>query len=209
MRNVLDRQSPGAVQQFLEPPLALDQRQVAQIVAIMLDQVEGMQLRLMALGSAARGSPASRRRGRSPTSPSIRNDDALMRSSGVNDSREAVGPVMTVAREAANARAIPAHHQPVAVVLDLVNPQRAGRWPRRPRRQAWFDEAGGMAQDHGGGWSISRAVQSRPCLPCSYAAIDCFEGSNGKPRTLPAGFLWLPTSRCIAHGWGLLSSLWG
>ena len=69
-------------------------------------------------------------------------------SSGVNDSREAVGPVMAVAREAANARAIPAHHQPVAVVLDLVNPQRAGRWPLRPRRQAWFDKAGGMAQNH-------------------------------------------------------------
>ena len=46
-------------------------------------------------------------------------------------------------------------------------------------------------------------------LPRSYAASDCFEGSNGKSRTLPAGFLWLPTNRCIAHGWGLLSSLWG
>jgi hypothetical protein len=29
-------------QQFLEPPLALVQRQVAQIVAVMLDQVEGV-----------------------------------------------------------------------------------------------------------------------------------------------------------------------
>ena len=32
-----------------------------------------------------------------------------------NDGRRAVGPVMTVAREAADARAIPANHQPVAV----------------------------------------------------------------------------------------------
>ena len=31
-----------------EPPLALDQRQVAQVVAVMLDQVEGEQHRLMA-----------------------------------------------------------------------------------------------------------------------------------------------------------------
>ena len=37
---------------------------------------------------------------------------------------------MDVASEAADARAIPAHHQSIAVVLDLVNPDRAGRWPR-------------------------------------------------------------------------------
>ena len=35
----------------------------------------------------------------------------------VNDGREAVGPVMAVAGEAADARAIPAHHQPIAVCL--------------------------------------------------------------------------------------------
>ena len=43
----------------------------------------------------------------------------------INDGREAVRPVMAVAREAANALTIPAHHQPVAVVFDFVNPQRA------------------------------------------------------------------------------------
>ena len=48
----------------------------------------------------------------------------------INDGREAIGPIMTVAREAADPRAIPAHHQPIAVVLDLMNPERAGRWPR-------------------------------------------------------------------------------
>jgi hypothetical protein len=59
----------------------------------------------------------------------------------VNDGREAVGPIMTVAGEAADPRAIPAHHQPVAVVFDFVNPERAGRWPRHLRRLARFDEA--------------------------------------------------------------------
>ena len=49
----------------------------------------------------------------------------------------------------------------------------------------------------------------RISAPRAYAAIDCFEGSNGIPRTLPAGFLWLPASRCIAQGWGLLSGLGG
>src|SRR4029077_5935173 len=62
---------------------------------------------------------------------------------GINNGREAIGPVMAVAREAADTRAIPAHHQAVAVVLDLVEPERAGRWPRRLRRLARFDETGG------------------------------------------------------------------
>jgi hypothetical protein len=34
---------------------------------------------------------------------------------------------MAVARETADARAVPAHHQPVAVMFDFVDPQRAGR----------------------------------------------------------------------------------
>ena len=50
-----------------------------------------------------------------------------MRQRGIDDGREAVGPIMAVAGEAADPRAIPAHHQPIAVVLDLVNPERAGR----------------------------------------------------------------------------------
>jgi hypothetical protein len=36
---------------------------------------------------------------------------------------------MAVAGEAAYARAIPAHHQPIAVVLDFVNPERAAPDP--------------------------------------------------------------------------------
>jgi hypothetical protein len=61
----------------------------------------------------------------------------------VNDNREAVSPIMAVAREAADTLAIPAHHQAAAVMLDFVNPERAGRWPRGLRRLARFDEAGG------------------------------------------------------------------
>ena len=39
----------------------------------------------------------------------------------IDDGREAVGPIMTVAGETADPRAIPAHHQAVAVVLDFVD----------------------------------------------------------------------------------------
>jgi hypothetical protein len=77
---------------------------------------------------------------------------------GINDGREAVGPVMAVAREAADPRAIPAHHKAVAVVLDLVNPERAGRWLRHLRRLAWCDEAGGTAHDH------ARRITAKPIL---------------------------------------------
>jgi hypothetical protein len=60
-------------------------------------------------------------------SPSSRNDAALMR----------------------EGCAIPAHHQPVTAVFDLMNPERTGGWPRHLRRLARFDEAGGTAHDHG------------------------------------------------------------
>jgi hypothetical protein len=50
---------------------------------------------------------------------------------------------MAIAREAADAGAIPAHHQPIAVMLDFVDPQRAGRRSSHLRRLARFDEAGG------------------------------------------------------------------
>jgi hypothetical protein len=76
----------------------------------------------------------------------------------VNDSREAVAPVMTAAREA-DAQAVPAHKQPVAIMLDLMNPERARRWPRRHRQQARFDEAGGTPQVHGR--SIGHRLQPR------------------------------------------------
>ena len=60
-----------------------------------------------------------------------------------------VGPIMAVTRDAADAQAIPAHHQPIAVVLDLLNPERTRRRSGYLRRQARFDEAGGSLHDHG------------------------------------------------------------
>ena len=38
----------GPAEQSGDPPLALDQRHLAQVVAVMLDQIEGLQHRLMA-----------------------------------------------------------------------------------------------------------------------------------------------------------------
>jgi hypothetical protein len=92
----------------------------------------------------------------------------------LDNGREAVGPVMAVAGEAADARVVPAHHQPVAVMLDFVNPKRAGRWPRHLRRLARFDEAGGTPplQDHDRriGWR-PREKQRRPRVNPQPAAV--------------------------------------
>jgi hypothetical protein len=43
----------------------------------------------------------------------------------------------------------------VVVMLDLVDPERVGRWPRHLRRQARFDEAGEPMQHKVAlGWSL-------------------------------------------------------
>ena len=60
-----------------------------------------------------------------------------------------LGPVMAALGEAADPRAIPAHHQPVAVMLDFVIPERTGRRSEHLRRQARLNEAGGSLHDHG------------------------------------------------------------
>src|SRR5205814_879248 len=108
--------------------------------------------------SAALGSPTSRR-ARSP--PRRRSGTtSLDAAGGFDNDWEAVGPVMAIAREAADPLAFPAHHQPVTVMLDFVDPQRAGRWPGHLRRLVRFDEAGGppRLQDH---WPEDRAAVSR------------------------------------------------
>ena len=46
------------------------------------------------------------------------------------------------------------HHQPIAVVLDFVNPERAGRRSRHPRRQARPDETGNVGDLTQHGWKI-------------------------------------------------------
>jgi hypothetical protein len=92
----------------------------------------------------------------------------------LDNGREAVGQVMAVAREATDARAVPAHHQPIAVMLDFVDPRWAGWWSRHLRRLARFDEAGGTPplQDHDRriGWR-PREKQRRPRVNPQPAAV--------------------------------------
>jgi hypothetical protein len=60
---------------------------------------------------------------------------------------------MTVTGEQANADRIASGHQPIAVMLDLVDPIGSGGWPIGGRRKAGFDIADRSATSrHSGRW---------------------------------------------------------
>ena len=93
---------------------------------------------------------------------------------------------MAVAREAADVRAVPPHHQPIAVMLDPINPERAGRWPRRLRRQTRFDEAGGTPNDHRRRMGQRATGSTAPVKAAAYrCAIDCLEGAERLTSNAP------------------------
>ena len=150
MLNELDRTPFGPAQQLRQSPFALDQWQAAQIVPAMPDQVEGVQHHLTAPSSVRQRMKVWRSVVVGDHGLAIDQERrGLEAERGIDDGREAVGPVMAAACEASDARAIPAHHQPIAVVLDFVNPERAGRRSEHLRRQARFNGAGGSLHDHG------------------------------------------------------------
>jgi hypothetical protein len=150
----------------------LVERQAAQIVAIVLDQVERVEHHRMA------GAPGAQRMEVRP--PAIADNYRLTidqercgvdAEGGINDSREAVSPIVAVAGESANAGAIPPHHQPIPVQLDFVNPERAGRRSSHLRRQAGCDE-GGTAHDH--------AAAARSSLSAPRMTILSASSGNGR-----------------------------
>ena len=107
MLAIPDRVSDPA-EQSGEPPLAFDQRQVAQVGAVKFDQVEREQHRLLAVLLALQRPEI--RRSVVAQDHDCAVDQERMRvdaKRGVNDGGEAVGPVMTVAGEATEARAVP------------------------------------------------------------------------------------------------------
>jgi len=69
-----------------------------------------------------------------------------------HDTREAMGPICAAPRVDPHAIARPAHHEAIAVVLDLMNPVRAGR-----RSVGGGDgKQGSMKRSTGIGWLYSR-----------------------------------------------------
>jgi len=118
-------------QQLRRPLLALDQRHVAQIVALMLDQVEREQYGVVIARALKSDSPSSRQ---ITASPSIRNDDALRRLAASTIAGKRSAQSVTTLRITTHPRPFAAHPQPKAVMLDFVDPQGIGR-----RGRAAFD----------------------------------------------------------------------
>ena len=154
MLNEADGAPLAPAEQGRQPPLATDQRLATQVVAVKLQQVEGVEHHSMTIAARAQGVEVR--------AAVIADNDCLAidqersgvdAAGSVNDSGEAVGPVVAVTCEAADPRAIPAQHQPVAVVLDFVNPLQAGRRRVSLGRTTGVDEAG------------RRRINRRPSAP--------------------------------------------
>ena len=100
---------------------------------------------------------------------------------------------MAAPGEAADPRAIPAHHQPIAVMFDLMNPERTGRRSGYLRRQAWLDETGGQGHDRsigqrpGGMEGFERLIRPRTIAEQSSAA--------GRMQSLWNGYITSPEWR--------------
>ena len=82
-------------------------------------------------------------------SPSIMRERERSRAERLDDQREAVGQVIAGAAVELHPCAILSGDDAEAVVLDLVQPQRAGGRSRRFRRQARRDEPAGRVRGRG------------------------------------------------------------
>ena len=69
-------------------------------------------------------------------------------------------------------------HQPIAVMFDRMDPQRAGRRSIHLRRLAWFDEAGGWRTIIGEALSSSRVAQLRQTCSMVYPKIKPIAGAS-------------------------------
>ena len=119
----------------------------------------------------------------------------------VDDGRETAGPVVAVTREAADAQAIPAHNQPVAVVLDFMNPERAGRGLATFDGDTVCGSARWTLQDHGRTWATA--------LRSSTAGLSSGEqvGAGLREPDESCRSRAVPASRAIARSRPALYSL--
>ena len=145
---------PG--EHLLQARLASLERFLPQIVAVDLEHVEGVQehggipaLRVQpveighAVIAAHDGLAVDRDRANPQTA------------GGLDDRRKAVAPIEPAAREQSHPSSLPANHEPVAIVLDLVHPIAPDRSMARPRRDTGRDE-GERERARGGVWNIGR-----------------------------------------------------
>jgi hypothetical protein len=179
---VLIQGDPGlhAGQQPRQPGLALGERQGPEVRAIDPQQIERIEDRV-----ASRVPPVER----------FEHCDAILATdhrlavqgersrlqlcSDTGDPGIAIGPIMAAAGEQAHCGAVSAHHQPVAVVLDLVHPVRSGRRGHGARRNAWRNEPATM------GFSSEGHASNLAACPIGRQPPDCrWEGISCELRTM-------------------------
>ena len=143
---------PALAQDAGQRRLAHLDRLSAQVVAVQLQQVEGVEERLRLVPPVTEqleeATPLSSQH---TTSPSIRQDRTLRWFTASTTSGIALRPVVAPAGDQPDAHGVAPGHEPEAVVLDLVNPVGAGRRLVGGGREAGFDEArpvGGQALTH-------------------------------------------------------------
>jgi hypothetical protein len=129
--------------------LALQERRRLQVKTIQVKQVEGVEHGLMSrlVAWPLAGTQGGLKGGE--TSDAVHLDDGFsvdqgqprpQRLGGVPDGREAIGPVVTTARQDRDLAILDADLQAVAVPLDLVQPSIAGRYVGTQGRETRLDE---------------------------------------------------------------------
>jgi hypothetical protein len=120
---------------------------------------------------------------------------------GLDHEREADRPVVTPAGDQPDANGIAPGHQPVAVVLDLVNPVGAGRGLVGGGRKAGLDEGG--STQHGaylvGGREESNLQERNTARRIGEMPrpAPCYPSAEDKPRSAPSwrGFPYLEPAK--------------
>ncbi len=155
--------------------LAHLKRFAPQVVAVQLDQVEGVEEHAGVVAAVAQ--PVEVRHAVVVAAHRLAVEDAGSRAQAgerLDDQREAVGEVVAGAAVQPHAVAVLARDDAEAVVLDLVQPRVAGRRLRRLGRQAWRDEA----ERQGHGRVLERRCEARQ------RGLRCLRGF-GSPRHVP------------------------
>jgi hypothetical protein len=130
-------------EQLLELGPALLERPRAPVLAVKLQQVEGIKKHLIVTGArlcsfSNTATPASSQQ---TASPSIAADVVRNPRHRPADERMAVGPIVAAARERPHPAVPLARDKAITVVLNFLNPLRPNRRLQRPGRDARLDSA--------------------------------------------------------------------
>jgi hypothetical protein len=201
----LDALIGDPLQEMLEPAFPRFQKVRPEIDATQFQQVEGVQEHPVVVGSAVEplevGHPVE-----------VAADRLTVQDQGarpkarhcLSDEREPVRPVVAPAGEQPDPVVLLPDDQPIAVVLDLVNPVGTDRGLVRPGRDARFDEGGRLPlggwerHNMGGRWQIGDGRASAEMSLFRNSAPEPSVGRRPKFEHGDPPGLWFDNADC--HG---------